>query len=72
MVFISVANAGAAAEAGQVKILAVLEPARYAGLPDVPSMSEIIPAFRKPSSWFGFFRPGGAAGADRRAASTPR
>jgi tripartite-type tricarboxylate transporter receptor subunit TctC len=56
MVFISVANADAAAKAGQVKILAVLEPAR-AKLPDVPSMSEIIPAFRKPSSWFGFFGP---------------
>ena len=59
MVFISVANAEAAAKAGQVKILAVLEPARYAKLPDVPSMSEIIPAFRKPSSWFGFFGPPG-------------
>jgi tripartite-type tricarboxylate transporter receptor subunit TctC len=59
IVFISVANADAAAKAGQVKILAVLEPARYAKLPDVPSMSEIIPAFRKPSSWFGFFGPPG-------------
>ena len=59
MVFISVANADAAAKAGQVKILAVLEPARYSALPNVPSMSEIIPAFRKPSSWFGFFGPAG-------------
>lgn len=59
MVFISVANADAAAKAGQVKILAVLEPARYSRLPNVPSMSEIIPAFRKPSSWFGFFGPPG-------------
>jgi tripartite-type tricarboxylate transporter receptor subunit TctC len=59
MVFISVANAEPAAKAGQVKILSVLEPSRYAGLPDVPSMSEIIPAFRKPSSWFGFFGPAG-------------
>ncbi len=57
MVFISVANAEPAAKAGQVKILAVLEPTRYAKLPDVPSMSEIIPAFRKPSSWFGFVGP---------------
>ena len=59
MVFISVANADAAARAGQVKILAVLEPARYPKLANVPSMSEIIPAFRKPSSWFGFFGPAG-------------
>ena len=59
MVFISVSNAEPAAKAGQVKILAVLEPARYSKMPDVPSMSEIIPAFRKPSSWFGFFGPPG-------------
>ena len=59
MVFISVANADAAAKAGQVKILAVLEPSRYPKLANVPSMSEIIPAFRKPSSWFGFFGPPG-------------
>src|SRR3954462_6342809 len=57
MVFIAVGNADAAAKAGQVKILAVLEPARYSRLPNVPSMSEIIPAFRKPSSWFGFLGP---------------
>ena len=59
MVFISVANAAPAAKAGQVKILAVLEPTRYERLADVPSMSEFIPAFRKPSSWFGFFGPAG-------------
>ena len=41
------------------KILAVLEPTRYEKLADVPSMSEIIPSFRKPSSWFGFFGPAG-------------
>jgi len=59
MVFISVANAEPAAKAGQVKILAVLEPERFSKMKDVPSMSEIIPAFRKPSSWFGFFGPPG-------------
>src|SRR6478609_7514227 len=59
MVFISVANADAAAKAGQVKILAVLEPAGYSRLPNMLSMSEIIPAFLKPSSWFGFFGPPG-------------
>jgi tripartite-type tricarboxylate transporter receptor subunit TctC len=40
-----------------VKILAVLEPARFAQRPDIPSMSEVLPAFRKPTSWFGFFGP---------------
>jgi len=57
MVFISVSNAMAGVRQGSVKILAVLEPTRYAKLAQVPSMSEIIPAFRKPSSWFGFFGP---------------
>ncbi len=57
MVFISVSNAVPAMQSGRVKILAVLEPTRYAKLPDVRSMSEIIPAFQKPSSWFGFFGP---------------
>jgi tripartite-type tricarboxylate transporter receptor subunit TctC len=59
MVFISVSNAVPAVQSGRVKILAVLEPTRYAKLPDVRSMSEIIPAFQKPSSWFGFFGPAG-------------
>ena len=57
MVFISVSNALPAMQTGRVKILAVLEPTRYARLPQVRSMSEIIPAFKKPSSWFGFLGP---------------
>jgi tripartite-type tricarboxylate transporter receptor subunit TctC len=59
MVFISVSNALPAMQTGRVRILATLEPARYATLPQIPSMSEIIPAFKKPSSWFGFFGPAG-------------
>jgi tripartite-type tricarboxylate transporter receptor subunit TctC len=57
MVFISASNAIPAMQTGRIKILAVLEPARYARLPQVRSMSEIIPAFQKPSSWFGFLGP---------------
>jgi tripartite-type tricarboxylate transporter receptor subunit TctC len=57
MTFISLSNALGPAQEGREKILAVLEPKRFAGQPDIPSMSEIIPAFRKPSSWFGFFGP---------------
>jgi tripartite-type tricarboxylate transporter receptor subunit TctC len=59
MTFISVSNAMPAVQTGRVRILAVLEPARYSKLPDVRSMSEIIPAFQKPSSWFGFLGPAG-------------
>jgi tripartite-type tricarboxylate transporter receptor subunit TctC len=59
MVFISVSNAIPAMQTGRVKILAVLEPTRYLKLSQVRSMSEIVSAFQKPSSWFGFFGPAG-------------
>ena len=59
MAFISISNALAVSDSKAVKILAVLEPARFARRPDIPSMSEVIPAFRKPSSWFGVFGPAG-------------
>ena len=61
MVFISVSNAIPAMQTGRVKILAVLEPTRYPKLPQVRSMSEIVPAFQKPSSWFGFLGPIGVS-----------
>ncbi len=57
VIHISLASARGALASGKAKVLAILEPKRYAKLPDVPSMSEIIPAFRKPSTWFGFFGP---------------
>jgi tripartite-type tricarboxylate transporter receptor subunit TctC len=59
MAFISISNALAVGDARAIRILAVLEPARFSRRPDIPSMSEVIPAFRKPSSWFGVFGPAG-------------
>src|SRR3954447_13830636 len=59
MAFLSISHALAVADAKSVKILAVLEPARFSGRPEIPSMSEVLPAFRKPTSWFGFFGPPG-------------
>jgi len=59
MAFLSISNALALGDTRSVKILAVLEPARFARRPDIPSMSEAVPAFRKPSSWFGVFGPAG-------------
>lgn len=59
MTFISVSNAIPHLRAGKVKILATLEPGRYAGLPGVPSIVESVPGFHKPASWFGFFGPAG-------------
>jgi tripartite-type tricarboxylate transporter receptor subunit TctC len=57
MMHISLSSARGALASGEAKVLAILEPKRYAKLPNIPSMSEIIPAFRKPSTWFGFFGP---------------
>jgi tripartite-type tricarboxylate transporter receptor subunit TctC len=59
MAFLSISNALAVADARSVKILAVLEPARFSLQPDIPSMSELLTSFRKPTSWFGFFGPRG-------------
>jgi tripartite-type tricarboxylate transporter receptor subunit TctC len=44
---------------GKLKVLAVLEAKRYPGLPDVPSIGEVVPGFQKPASWFGLFGPAG-------------
>jgi tripartite-type tricarboxylate transporter receptor subunit TctC len=57
LLHISLASARGALLSGKAKVLAILEPQRYAKLPDIPSVSEILPAFRKPSTWFGFFGP---------------
>jgi tripartite-type tricarboxylate transporter receptor subunit TctC len=59
MAFLSISNVLGIAEQSGVKILAVLEPRRFALRPQIPSMSEVLPAFRKPSSWFGMFGPAG-------------
>jgi tripartite-type tricarboxylate transporter receptor subunit TctC len=57
LLHISLSSARGALASGKAKVLAILEPKRYAKMPDIPSMSEILPAFRKPSTWFGFFGP---------------
>jgi len=59
MAFLSISNALALGNNAGIRILAVLQPQRFARRPDIPSMSEAIPAFRAPSSWFGVFGPAG-------------
>jgi tripartite-type tricarboxylate transporter receptor subunit TctC len=59
MAFLSISNVLGLADQSNVKILAVLEPRRFALRPQIPSMSELLPAFRKPSSWFGMAGPAG-------------
>ena len=46
-------------ESGKVRVLAVLEPTRVAGAPNLPAIREVLPAFNAPQSWFGFFGPPG-------------
>jgi tripartite-type tricarboxylate transporter receptor subunit TctC len=57
LLHISLSSARGALASGKAKVLAILEPQRYSRMPDVPSITEILPAFRKPSTWFGFFGP---------------
>lgn len=59
MSFISIANALPTHLEGRVRILAVLEAKRFSLQPQIPSISESIPSFVKPSSWFGFLGPAG-------------
>jgi tripartite-type tricarboxylate transporter receptor subunit TctC len=44
---------------GEVKVIAVLEPKRYAPWPTIPTMAEISPGFRKAPSWIGYLGPAG-------------
>src|SRR4051812_34808258 len=47
------------AKAGKIKYVAVLQNARYTGLPNVPTVKETLPNFNRPDSWLGFFGPAG-------------
>jgi tripartite-type tricarboxylate transporter receptor subunit TctC len=68
LLHISLSSARGALASGKAKVLAILEPNK---MPNVPSLTEILPGFRKPSTWFGFF---GQRSCRRRfwRASTPR
>jgi tripartite-type tricarboxylate transporter receptor subunit TctC len=46
---------------GKARALAVIEAKRYPGAPDIPTVSETLPDFKAPPSWFGFFGPPGLA-----------
>jgi tripartite-type tricarboxylate transporter receptor subunit TctC len=59
LLHISLSSARGALASGKSKVLAILEPKRYDKMPNVPSLTEILPEFHKPSTWFGFFGPAG-------------
>jgi tripartite-type tricarboxylate transporter receptor subunit TctC len=44
---------------GKVKILALNETERHRSLPDVPTVSEVLPNFEKLPTWYAFFGPAG-------------
>jgi tripartite-type tricarboxylate transporter receptor subunit TctC len=44
---------------GKVKVLAVDGAVRFAGMPDVPTLNEIMPNYETVPSWFSFWGPAG-------------
>ena len=58
MMFASLAAVVQQAKAGKLRIIGVVESARFAGLPDVPSIGETVRGFEL-ASWLGFFGPAG-------------
>lgn len=57
--FTQLAQALALADKKEIKILAVLETVRFSRAPELPSITETLPAFRMPASWNGFVGPAG-------------
>lgn len=45
------------ARQGRVKLIAVLQPARFEGLPEVPAVNETLSGFDVPVAWYAFFGP---------------
>ncbi|MSQ51205.1 MAG: tripartite tricarboxylate transporter substrate binding protein [Betaproteobacteria bacterium] len=45
--------------AGKLRVLAVLDPVRFSGLPEVAPLSDSVPGFRKMSTWTAVFGPVG-------------
>lgn len=59
MVFATVPSAMPHLEAGTLRALAVSSEKRSARLPDVPALSEALPTFAMPPSWFSIVAPAG-------------
>ena len=58
MVFASMATVAQHISSGKLRALGVIEPNRYAALPQIPTIGETVRGFEL-SSWLGFFAPAG-------------
>jgi tripartite-type tricarboxylate transporter receptor subunit TctC len=45
--------------AGKLRIIGIVNEQRFQGLPSVPAITEVFPAFERPADWMGFFGPAG-------------
>jgi tripartite-type tricarboxylate transporter receptor subunit TctC len=58
MAFLSLSSAVPQLATGKIRIVGLVEKARYAAMPDVPTIGETVPGFEM-SSWLGVFAPAG-------------
>ena len=58
MAFLSLSAAVPHINTGKIRIVAMVEKARYAAMPDIPTIGETVPGFEM-SSWIGLFAPAG-------------
>jgi tripartite-type tricarboxylate transporter receptor subunit TctC len=56
MAFLSLSSAVPLLASGRIRIIALVEKARYAAMPDIPTIGETVPGFEM-SSWLGFLAP---------------
>jgi tripartite-type tricarboxylate transporter receptor subunit TctC len=58
MAFVDLASSRPFAASGKLRIIAIGEPGRFEGAPEIPTMRESVPGLDL-TSWFGFFGPAG-------------
>jgi tripartite-type tricarboxylate transporter receptor subunit TctC len=60
MAFPSFGNLGG--NVGKVKVLALTDSKRYAKYPDIPTLGEVVPGFKRVPGWIAMFGPAGLPG----------
>ena len=59
MAFGTAASGFRLAAGGKVRVVGIIEKQRFPGMPDVPTVAEIVPNFEKVPSWFAMMGPAG-------------